>query len=706
MREIALAKKLLWICVGSILLTVILLSGILWSQLSSSNTETSASAETIIIAEVYSKLTANAAAYGEEIAGFINEVYQVPFSAATILGDAAKNNSFDRNSAVSLNKSLINNNKSLTSIYSQFEKNGFDGKDKDYTQGYSHSVEGAGTLEIYLTRSKSGVIKQEPVEDAAEKYLTNRNEFGLRESEWYLCSREKLKACIMEPYLYEISPGYSEMMTSLIVPIIKSGEFIGVTGVDVTLPVFQKLTEKLSKELYSGKTKVTLLSHLGLIVGSSHYKDKLGRPFKEAVEASVYENYSVMKGTADIDKQGSEIIVSYPINIRLAKVNWTLLIEVPAEIALEGPNKLSTGMSDAAKALGIIILITGSIIAVIAYALMKVVVSSVVAPLKQIQGRVDNLASSEGDLTQTLDVDTHAELIALAGGFNSFLSKLRVLISQLKDVSTQTKHQGELTSNIAIDTKHNVQAQFHEIESVVTAMNEMSATALDVARASEQSAQQAGEINSLVVSSETSLSSAMSQVKTMSEEIKEANQAVQKVASRSNDITQILDVIRTISEQTNLLALNAAIEAARAGDHGRGFAVVADEVRALASKTRSSTDDISRLIDSLLLEVGNASTVIEKGVVRAQSAVDETSVAFDALHSVVVKVDEITNQITHIATAAEEQSLVSEEINRNLTLISDAASQLSDLSSQAGDSSEVLNKLVAQQDSELNKLKT
>ena len=102
----------------------------------------------------------------------------------------------------------------------------------------------------------------------------------------------------------------------------------------------------------------------------------------------------------------------------------------------------------------------------------------------------------------------------------------------------------------------------------------------------------------------------MSQVKTMSEEIKEANQAVEKVASRSKDITQILDVIRTISEQTNLLALNAAIEAARAGEHGRGFAVVADEVRALASKTRSSTDDISNLIDSLLHEVGNASTVI------------------------------------------------------------------------------------------------
>jgi len=476
--------------------------------------------------------------------------------------------------------------------------------------------------------------------------------------------------------------------------------------IDLTLPTFQVMTEQLSKQLYNGQAKVTLLSDLGLVVGSSHYKSKLGRPIKEAVSSTIFNDIEKSKGQSGIFKTNSEYLVNYPIDIKLANTQWSLIIEVPTDLALAGPEALEKNMQETAASLGFIILITGLIIAVVAFVIMKLVIAGVIAPLQQIQQRVDNLASSEGDLTHTLHVDSHAELIALAGGFNRFLAKLRDLISELKAVSEQTKQQGEIAQHIAIDTKHNVQSQFQEIESVVTAMNEMSATALEVARASEQSAQQADEINSLVVSSESSLSSAMTQVKTMSEEIKEANQAVEKVASRSKDITQILDVIRTISEQTNLLALNAAIEAARAGEHGRGFAVVADEVRALASKTRSSTDDISQLIDSLLSEVGNASTVIEKGVVRAQNAVDETSVAFDALHSVVVKVDEITNQITHIATAAEEQSLVTEEINRNLTLISDAASQLADLSTQAGDSSEALNALVAQQDNELNKLKT
>lgn len=706
MRQLALAKKLSWLTLGSIFITVFILSSILWWQLSSSNEQLSQQSEKLIVAEVEQKLTANAAAYGERIAGFINEAYRIPYSLAAVLGNESAGDTLTRDAVVQLNQSMIEKNTLVSSIYSQFEANGFDNRDGQFMRGYDHSVAVAGTLEVYFTRNREGFIEQQVVEDATEKHVTTLNEFGLREAEWYLCAKDNKQPCIMEPYLYEISPGYSEMMTSLTVPILKSGQFVGVTGIDLTLPVFQAMTETLSKELYNGKARVTLLSSMDLIVGSSHYKEKLGRPLSEAATKSMTASYDKHKQQSGVFKITDTYLVNYPITIKLADKQWNLLIEVPAELALEGPQTLASTMKSNANTLGGLIVITGIVIAGVAFIVMSLVIKTIVAPLQKIQQRVDNLASSEGDLTQTLEVDTHAELIALANGFNAFLAKLRNLIAELKDVSNQTKQQAQTATHVAVDTKHNVQSQFQEIESVVTAMNEMSATALEVARASEQSAQQADEINSLVVSSESSLSSAVTQVKTMSDEIQQANQAVEKVAARSNDITHILDVIRTIAEQTNLLALNAAIEAARAGEQGRGFAVVADEVRALASKTRASTDDISGLIDSLQLEVGNASKVIEQGVVRAQTAVDETSVAFEALHDVVVKVDEITQQITHIATAAEEQSSVTEEINRNLTLISDAASQLADLSTQAGDGSQTLNKLVAQQDDELNKLKT
>ena len=202
------------------------------------------------------------------------------------------------------------------------------------------------------------------------------------------------------------------------------------------------------------------------------------------MSSTITSKVEKVRGENNLLKADDTYLVNYPINIKLADTQWSLIIEVPANLALAGPQALSENMQSTAAALGTIILVTGLIIAGVAFVVMKLVVAGVIAPLEQIQERVDNLASSEGDLTHTLHVDSHAELIALAGGFNRFLTKLRDLIAELKAVSDQTKQQGEIAQHIAIDTKHNVQAQFKEIESVVTAMNEMSATALEVARAS------------------------------------------------------------------------------------------------------------------------------------------------------------------------------------------------------------------------------
>jgi methyl-accepting chemotaxis protein len=218
MREISLAKKLLWLTVGSIFITVLVLSSILWWQLSASNEELASKSENYIVAEVEEKLNANAAIYGEKIAGFINEAYRVPYSLAALLGDTAKSETLSRDTVVSINRSILEQNTLLSSIYSQFEPNAFDGQDSSFNKGYKHSVDGDGTLEVYITRDLSGAIEQQKVANAADKYITSLNEFGIREAHWYLCAKDTLKPCIMEPYLYEIPSGDSVMLTSLTVP--------------------------------------------------------------------------------------------------------------------------------------------------------------------------------------------------------------------------------------------------------------------------------------------------------------------------------------------------------------------------------------------------------------------------------------------------------------------------------------------------------
>lgn len=448
-----------------------------------------------------------------------------------------------------------------------------------------------------------------------------------------------------------------------------------------------------------------MLSNHGFIVASS-YDSKKARPLSESIDPKLATKISSLHKNGQYMTDGDEIIVAYPIKISLANTEWSLVIQVPNAQAYKSSIELNNKMDEMATSLGSLLLIVGLVVSVIAVITISLVLRSIISPLKMIQNRVEHLASAEGDLTQSIEVDSHAELIALAKGFNSFIYKLKSLIAELKVLASRTQQESQSSAEIAQLTRDSVQRQHGEIESVVTAVNEMSATALEVAKASEQTAVETEAMSRNIRASEESLTKAMDYVDTMSKESLQAKIAVSKVAESSTNISRILEVISSIAAQTNLLALNAAIEAARAGEQGRGFAVVADEVRALASKTQSSTDDISVLIDALQKEVHSASNIIDKGAERAQMAVTQTEQALSSLNSMVSQIEEISGQITHIATAAEEQSAVTEEVNRNITGISESASELAHLADEAQRSSVVLADLVRQQHEELGKLKT
>ena len=234
----------------------------------------------------------------------------------------------------------------------------------------------------------------------------------------------------------------------------------------------------------------------------------------------------------------------------------------------------------------------------------------------------------------------------------------------------------------------------------------MSATSHEVARLAQSSADGAKQAQDIINRSQTALSAAVDGVRDLSNDMANASESISQVAARSEDITRIIDVIKAIAEQTNLLALNAAIEAARAGEQGRGFAVVADEVRSLASKTQNSTDEINTMIQSLQQEVSKAVTIIDNSSTKAEESVEQTHQAFTALGEVVATTNNINDNADQVAAAAEEQSQVAEEINKNLTLIGDAADTLAQLSEQSQQSNQHLIKQVDSLDQQLGKLRT
>ncbi len=708
MKQLSLQFKLYALVIS--LLLVLGISIVVTAQMSLTSMEQrlTTEARTTVQGVVMDQLSATAGKYGELVSGQFATAYRTPEVVRNVITRNIQADSSGRISRTALQETIgaiLKEQSSLSSIYAHFEPDGYDGQDRYFTGGVEDHSSNDGTLEIYYYRDPSGKVVFNRTEDPGFKYLESRNEFGIRDGEWYLCSMESKTPCIMEPYEYEIEEGYTELMTSLVVPILDDGKFAGVTGTDLNLTTLQQAIVEVSQNLFDGQSRVTLLSQTGLIAASSHYQNHLGRPLNEALPELADEFVNLHRGEGSFD-DGDTLAVSYPVQIGLANTQWSLLIELPRDAALASVGEMTALLSEEVSATATDQTVVGIVVVVLATLGLIVLVRSVTRPLNEIRDRMQNLASAEGDLTRELDIDTHAELIDLANGFNTFLGRLRSMINDLKDVNARVSEQARGVGAIARDTDEQTSRQHADIDSVVAAMNEMSAAAGEVAGFAGDAAENARMAQNGIRFTQETLQSAVSGVRAVSTDMTEASTAIGHVASRSEDINRILDVIRGVAEQTNLLALNAAIEAARAGEQGRGFAVVADEVRTLAMRTRQSTDEISDMIDGLKVDVDGAVSVIESGVGRASSAVDGTQEAAHSLATVVERIGTIVEHVTQVATAAEEQSSVSEEINRNLTQIGDAASDLRELAGRVKGSGSTLDEQVQVLERELGRLRT
>jgi methyl-accepting chemotaxis protein len=307
----------------------------------------------------------------------------------------------------------------------------------------------------------------------------------------------------------------------------------------------------------------------------------------------------------------------------------------------------------------------------------------VIKPLSQVIAAIQTLSKDNGDLTHRVHVNSKDELGLLASTLNQFLEKLHGLIKRVAATSTQVKSSSEQLQQLIAQTQDMTAGQRSATEMAATAVSEMSATVQDIARNASEAAkstqrvdEDAQEGNDLVTASTTS-------IKNQASDVERATDAIHILENEAQEVGTVLEVIRGIAEQTNLLALNAAIEAARAGEQGRGFAVVADEVRTLASRTRQSTDEIREIIERLQVGASNAVSVMDEAHDKARLSVERAESAGESLSQITKAVSAITEMTVQIATAAEEQSVVTDEISKNVTDISSASDRNAQVSQEA-----------------------
>ncbi|MFP2770794.1 methyl-accepting chemotaxis protein [Oceanisphaera sp. KMM 10153] len=478
----------------------------------------------------------------------------------------------------------------------------------------------------------------------------NPTGWDARQRPWYSVAMQAERAVLTEPYA---DADTGDILISAVSKISADGQPRGAFGGDLSL---KSVADAINVIDFNGAGYAFLVAENGNII--SHPDAELNGQSLDALFEG--QRPSLSSAIAHYSLAGQPYWVSFTPLTELQGTQWYIGVVLDESIVM--------AKADSLQWQALLVSVLGVLISLVFLILLM---GNLFKPLSGLHQSLKDINGGQGDLTKRLPILRRDDFGLVANEFNGFLAHLQTLIGEVMDSSSRLKTNIHDTSGQSEQAENQLQMQLQELDQLATAMHEMAATATEVALHAQHAAEAANAANQETEQGALVVSRSTLAVERLAADMEETMISVNELALLSRNIESILSVITGIAEQTNLLALNAAIEAARAGESGRGFAVVADEVRLLASRTQKSTQEIGDMIERLQSGVRLAENKMKQSQeLAAQTSVDAAE-ANEVLARIRDAIGRINDMNLQIATAAEEQSATSEEINQNTTNIRD-----------------------------------
>ncbi|MBH0015806.1 methyl-accepting chemotaxis protein [Pseudoalteromonas sp. NGC95] len=510
------------------------------------------------------------------------------------------------------------------------------------------------TLSQLNTAELAGSFKNTYIGKSSGTFILNDQsvvlpaDFDATSRPWYKLVENKSNTAFTTPY---IDVTTNELTISAVVPILQNGQFSGVAGADIDMQTVTKIINDID---FLGLGYGFLLDNKGQVL--SHPNAKLNLKNTSDIFGT---NTPLQSEFTQYDINGESKLISFTKISGIENVDWYLGVVIDKDKAYVSVSNF--GQTAA------VFMVIGIITIII---MMQLLLRYLMQPMNRLNDAIKDIAQGEGDLTRRLTVENDDEFGDLSHSFNIFIEKIQHSIEQVKESTEQLDTAIESLVSQTYSSLSMYDDQSKRTDSVAAAINQFSATSMDISNNAESASQLAKNADEHSTQNQEALSHSVATIHQLSANMEKAQQTINSLNTHTASIGQVLEVIKGVSEQTNLLALNAAIEAARAGEAGRGFAVVADEVRQLAHRTQQSTQEIEDTVSQLQKGSNLAVELMKTSLQDSEKSVQQADAVGNLMSHVIQAIKQINDANHSVASATDEQNQVVKLLDTDIQTIS------------------------------------